>query len=431
MRKILLLLVILAIAFGASWFADHAGEFRLNWLGWQIEGSVAVLLVAVILASALIWLALHWLNSLLHLPSELRKERERLMGQKGLDHLTQAMIAASENDTKKAQKHLTKSRDYLPDSPLPRLLQLQQAGHQKDQTLAHQQFQQLQHYAPTKPLALRGLAEQARGAGKMNEALTHVEALLNEAPNLASTRKLAIDVLSYHQRWQESLKLIKQAFAQNQLSGDEYKRAKATLYMQQATQMQEEKNREGAMAVLKKAVATDPSLQPAVLEYAKQLKQIGKDSAALKTLRNGWKHAPHPEVAAAYRSFYEELAPEKRAKKMKDLAKENPQALESQIILAESAIECEDWEVAKNYLKIGLSKQQTVTLCRLMAELYKKGYGDETEERRWLDKAVTAISDANWRCNHCEAPAKEWMAHCSECHDFATINYLPVRAVAA
>ena len=88
-------------------------------------------------------------------------------------------------------------------------------------------------------------------------------------------------------------------------------------------------------------------------------------------------------------------------------------------------MQAEQWDSAKNYLKIGLSKQQTVALCRLMAKLYKKGYGDEVEERRWLDKAITASPDANWQCTHCGAKPKEWHAHCKECHNFASIQWLP------
>ncbi|GEM_PF-5046201 len=425
MRKIILLLSIIAIALGASWMADHAGQFSLNWLGWQIEGSVAFLLVALLLSASLIWLIMHWLNALFHIPSELRKERKRLMSGKGLDHITQAMIAASENDTKSSQKHLDKARHFLPDSPLPRLMQLQLAGRQKDSKLAHQQFTQLQHFAPTKALALRGLAEQARKQGDMDLALTYTDDLLKEAPNNVTSQKLAIDIFSYHRRWQEALKLVKQAYAQKHLNADEYKRANATIAMQQATTMLEEKNRQSAMEMLKKATSADPSLQPAAIQYAELLRQIGKPAQAAKILRNSWKHTPHPEVAKAHAELFKDMTPEKQAKKAKELAKQNSQALETQTLLAEAAMQAEEWDNAKNHLKIGMSKQETVTLCRLMAQLYKKGYSDETEERRWLDKAITATPDASWQCTHCGAQPEDWRAHCKECYDFANIYWRP------
>lgn len=274
MRKLFLFLIVIALAFGASWIADNAGDFKLNWLGYQIEGSVAFLLICFLAIAAVIWLILHWLNAILKLPSELSKERERLMNEKGLNHITQAMIASSENKTGEAKKHLSKARKFLPDSPLPRLLQLQLAGRNQDSTLAHQQFVQLQHFDATKPLALRGLAEQARMQGNMDEALVHTEALLAQAPDEASSQKLAIDMFSYHRRWQESLKMVKKSYARKHISADEYKRAKATIGMQQAMVMLDERNRQGAMDMLKKSFVADPSLQTSAIEYAILLKQL-------------------------------------------------------------------------------------------------------------------------------------------------------------
>ncbi len=430
MRKLFLFLIIISLALGAGWIANNAGEFKLNWLGYQIEGSVAFMLMCFLAVACVIWLLFYWLNSLLRLPSEFRKERERLMNEKGLDYITQAMIASSENNTDAAKKNLKKAHKFLPNSPLPRLLQLQLAGSNKDTNLAHQQFVQLQHFDSTKPLALRGLAEQARLQGNMDEALIHTETLLEQAPNAASTQKLAIDIFSYHRRWQEALKIVKKSYAQGHLNADEYKRAKATIGMQQATIMQEERNRQGAMDMLKKAFATDPSLQVAAIEYAKLLKQLGKTSQAAKILKTSWKHAPHPEVAATYLDLYADEESDKKAKKMIELAKQNGDAIESNILQAEAAMMLEKWDIAKNHLKIGLSKQTTVTLCRLMARLYKRGYSDEEEERRWLEKAVTATTDADWTCINCHIHPKTWRAHCKNCHDFATIYWQPERVLA-
>ena len=431
MRKLLILLLIVAVAFAAGWVADNAGEFSLDWLGWKVEGSVAFLLIALMVASALIWLVLHWLNALLKVPSEIRKERERLLASKGLEQLTQAMLASSENDEKTAQKHLKKARGYLPDSPLPRLMQLQIAGREKDTQLAGQQLVQLQHYSATKPLALRGLAEQARAAGKMDEALVHIDALLEVAPQQATTQKLAIDILSYHKRWAQALKIAKQAYAARYLTVDEYKRAKATIGMQQAASMLADKNRQGAMETLKKAFATDATLQPVAIEYSRLLKQVGKVSQAAKVLKSAWKHAPHAKIAETYQELYADLSPERQCKKIQELAKQNSDHLESQIILAECAMTLEKWDEAKNYLKLGINKQNTVTLCRLMAKLYKRGYKDESEERRWLDKAITAVEDAHWQCATCGDKPESWVAHCEQCHDFASINWRPDKPLSA
>ncbi len=431
MRRILFLCLFLVVAFAAGWAADNAGEFSLNWLGYYIEGSVSFLLIALVLGSALIWIILHWINTLLHLPSDLKRERERLQNEKGLELLTQAMIAASESDPKRAKLHLAKARKYLSNSPLPRLMQLQLAARDKDIDAVHQQFLQLQNYDSTKALALRGLAEQSINQGDMDEALKHTETLLKIAPNLPSTQLLAIDIFACHHRWQEAEKLIKRAYSQRHITADLHKRTAATLAAQQAVIMLEQKNRSGAMEAFKKAVSIDPSLQPAAIHYSELLHQIGKTSQAAKILRYSWKTSPHPAVAEQYQKLYQDLAPEKKVKKLQELAQQNKNSLESQILLAKAAMIGEKWDEAKNYLKIGLSKQNTVALCQMMAKLYNRGYNNETEERRWLEKAITATPDATWLCLNCKDMPLNWRAHCGICFDFASIYWQPERPLAA
>lgn len=431
MRKILLFILIFALAGGASWFANHAGSFEMHWLGWHIEGSVAFLLICFIAISVVLWLILHWLNAILSLPKELKKERNRLLNEKGLQAMTNALIASSENDGELAKKHLNKARNYLPDSPLPRLLQLQVAGRSQDAVGAHQQFVQLQSFDSTKHLALRGLAEQARVDGKMDEALTHTEALLEQAPEQASTQKLAIDIFSYHRRWQEALRLLKKAYAQRNITVDEYRRARATVAMQQASLMMKEQNRQGAMDMLKKATTTDPSLQPAAVAYAKLLKQVGKNSHAVKILKQSWKHSPHPQVAATYLELFADLDPAKKAKKLQELARQNSESIESHIVQSQAAMLLEEWDIAKNHLKVGLSKQTTIGLCKQMAALQDKGFKNEAEHRKWLEKAVTATPDASWHCLNCGSQPEDWEAHCRTCYDFASIHWMPEKALTA
>jgi HemY protein len=428
--KLFALFVVIALASGASWLANHAGEFELEWFGWQVSGSATFLAIALFFAAALIWLLMHWLNALLKLPADLRKERNHLMNAKGLEEVTKALIASSDGDGEAAKKYLKRANQFLPDSPLPQLMQLQLAGKTADSALAQKQFAKLQHFDSTKALGLRGLAEQARLSGKMDEALRHVEALLKEAPNQAATQRLAVDLLSYHRRWQEAEKTLKQSYAASNITKDQFQRAQATIALQQAQLMLEESNRQGAMEMLKKATSADISLQPATIKYAELLKQIGKSNQAIKLIRKAWKYAPHPDLATLHAECYSELSEEKQRRKMQDLAKQNPESVESDALLAKAAMDAENWDEAKNHLKVALSKQQRVGLCRMMAELYKKGFADEEAERKWLDKAVVAVDDPTWQCNSCHQQHDSWDAHCSNCHDFASIHWLPQRPLA-
>ena len=45
-RVVLFLVLVTLAAFGAAWLADRPGEVAITWLGWRIETSVMMLVIA-------------------------------------------------------------------------------------------------------------------------------------------------------------------------------------------------------------------------------------------------------------------------------------------------------------------------------------------------------------------------------------------------
>ncbi|MCQ2965818.1 MAG: hypothetical protein MJ250_03655 [Alphaproteobacteria bacterium] len=105
-------LVLLFWAFVASWFANHPGFIRIEWIGWQVETSVAVLLLVLILiyfvgyqliAKPIIFLGIKFSERLI-----LKKKAEKLADGKleifnrKLDILNQGMIAVNGKDLETA-----------------------------------------------------------------------------------------------------------------------------------------------------------------------------------------------------------------------------------------------------------------------------------------------------------------------------------------
>ena len=48
-RWILILLVLGVVAFAAGWLAEHPGSVTLEWMGYRVTESVAVLFVQVVI----------------------------------------------------------------------------------------------------------------------------------------------------------------------------------------------------------------------------------------------------------------------------------------------------------------------------------------------------------------------------------------------
>ena len=62
-------LVLAALAAGVAWLADRPGEIVIDWLGYRIETSLALALLALFAVLAVLWLALALLSRIVHIPA--------------------------------------------------------------------------------------------------------------------------------------------------------------------------------------------------------------------------------------------------------------------------------------------------------------------------------------------------------------------------
>jgi HemY protein len=142
-----------------------------------------------------------------------------------------------------------------------------------------------------------------------------------------------VDLLSYFRQWQEALQVINSASRQFVFDKDETNRLTAILKAEQGLAMIKDKNRLSAIEMLSKAVQRDPSLQAAAIALAEQMLSQGGGRAAARVIRRAWKYNPHPGLEAAYLEIYKDNTPEKRLKKVEELAQTNPQAIEARLLL--------------------------------------------------------------------------------------------------
>ncbi len=423
LRNFLFLIAMVAIAATAGWVAEHPGALMVEWFGYRIETSAAFLLLAIVGVTLILWLVIRAATALVTMPRNLAHKRTGLQQERGLQALTDAFVALGEQDTAAAKKYIKEAERYLPNPALPRLLSLQIARQQGDDRALREQFAELQHSPQTRPLALRGMVEEARREDRMAEALSQAEELLKLRPKHKPTILLLLDLYSYHRRWQEALLLISRSQKRLLLSGSEARHYAALIYLEQAQAMLNEQNRGSAVEMLRSALKKDPGLTAAVLLLAELYLQTNKIKSASAILRKAWHIQPHPDIATLYDKAHSSLAPEKRLQKMQELVRSNAQDWESLLAVGRSAMNARNFTLARQELKTAIGQRETVGLCKLMAELEQMDKKDAAQIRFWLDRATAAFPDTAWQCSDCGHQPIHWHAHCPECRHFDSVKW--------
>ncbi|MGZ5849229.1 MAG: heme biosynthesis HemY N-terminal domain-containing protein, partial [Methyloceanibacter sp.] len=140
-RILLFILGVMATALGLAWLANRPGTVTIDWLGYQVETSALVgvlAIAALVLVLLLVWALLRFL---LTRPAALvahMKERRR---RQGLDALSRGLIAIGVGDRGLATRYATVAGRYLPNEPLTALLRAQAAQLKGDREAARRVFE--------------------------------------------------------------------------------------------------------------------------------------------------------------------------------------------------------------------------------------------------------------------------------------------------
>ena len=149
--------------------------------------------------------------------------------------------------------------------------------------------------------------------------------------------------------------------------------------------------REDATHALKLA----PDLAPAATIAAKAYIREDNVRKALSVLEQSFKHAPHPEVAAAYviaggGSAQEKL---KRAERLENL---QPRSYETLYAVAAAALDARNFPLARAKAEAAAKIEERESIYLLMADIEEAETGDQGRVRHWLAQALRAPRDPEW-----------------------------------
>ena len=94
-RLIILLVLVSPVVIATLWFSDNPGAVRIEWLGWQVDTNISVLLLSLLLLFSAL-LSLYRLSSVLaELPARFGHSRKARVQEKGMAALLAALDAVA------------------------------------------------------------------------------------------------------------------------------------------------------------------------------------------------------------------------------------------------------------------------------------------------------------------------------------------------
>ena len=395
-RLVIFLLGIAVTAAGLHWLANRPGSLVVDWQGYQVETSVfqaIVLLALAIGVGVFVWNVLRQLwTSPATVGSILTRRRER----RGLDAISEGMIAISSGDRQLATRAALQARKSLPNEPLTHLLRAQTAQLQGDTATSRRIFEAMLASPDTEQLGLRGLFLEAQREGELEPARQFAERALKSNPALAWPVDALFDLQCRAEDWNGALETLATGRRHNHVDRKLADRRRAVLLAAKAQNLEHDST-EDALAFAQEAHKLAPDLVPAAAVAGRILAGKGQTPAAAKILQRTWKLSPHPDLALAYAHARVGDSPSDRIERVRQLAKLDPNADEGALALATTAIDARDWATARDALKPLLdSARLTQRSATLMARIESGEHGDTGRVREWLARAVNAPRDPAW-----------------------------------
>lgn len=395
MRIILRFMVLAAIAAVFAWFADRPGVISVDWMGYRIEASLGVALLALALLLAVVWLLWSLIRRILGAPGSLTGYFRGRRARRGHQALSRGLVAVAAGDAGAARRHAQLASRLLNDDPLSRLLEAQSAQLEGDHRRVRSMFEAMADEPETQLVALRGLYAEARQAGDETEARKIAERAygLNQGLGWASTAVLSARALE--RDWPAVLSALDSRSRTGLLDQDGYRRKRAAVHAAQAVTA-EDADQGAALDLANKALKLEPGLVPAAVVGARVLIAQGSLRKATKVLEKAWATNPHPDLAEVDAHARSGDAPLDRLKRIQDLLKVSPGGEEGAVALARAAIDARDWSLARQALQPFAAERPRTRVCTLMAEIEEGDLGDRGRAREWLARAVRAPRDPLW-----------------------------------
>jgi HemY protein len=419
-RTLIWFAVAAVVMFAAVWLAEQPGSITAEWHGWRLDttvGLMAVALVILILLSVALWLLYRWIAGA---PGALFDTWGESKRRRGYQALTQGLAAVAAGDGAEAQKNARKAEALLAEPPLTLLLSAQAAQLTGDREGARRAFNAMLEDEQMAFLGLRGLIAQALRDGDQAQALAYAERAFKLRPQTPWVVHSLFDMQAQIGHWREAQETLDAGMRRKVVTADKGRTLKALLLVERSRVAEGDAD---AIGFAREAFGLAPERIAVTSRLAELQIKAGDGRRAMRTLERGWALAPHPDLAALYLKASGESDPLKRVGIVRKLVAQKPDDLESNLALAQAALDAGLWGEARRYLDAAGGTNPSARVCRLMAEVEERAQSDQAKVHEWLARAATAPADRAWRCTACGGQHEAWRSVCESCGAFGTLHW--------
>lgn len=422
-RAVWFLLFFALVAWGAAVIADQPGDVRLDWLGYRIESSTAVLVTSVILISIILAILYRMWLAVRRAPRRVILARRDWRRRRGYKALTQGMVAVAAGDATEARRQARRAEALLAEPPLTMLLSAQAAQLSGDDEAAGRFFEAMSEQKETKYLGLHGRLNQAVQAGDSDSALELAEQARSLKPKTDTVSTTLLDLQIQRSNWSEAEETVRKAVREKHIEADAGRRMRAILLYLQSVEADVEGRRDDALQFVRRANGFAPSFTPAAARLGELLTGSGKRRRAISSIEESWVSNPHPRLIEVLDELGTGTSAEERLRAIEKLARYNPDHLESHIAVGRAALAAGRWPEAREHLEAAAADNPPARVCRHMAELAEAENGDMEASRGWLKRATDADPDSAWMCTNCGQVEADWQPVCGRCEKFDTLHW--------
>ena len=384
LKAIRFLVFIIILSFLASMLADSPGEVSLEWLGYKVDTSVAILIfVTVLFGIILTFFYNTWIN-LKKAPNRLFKIRRDRRRERGYKALTQGMVAVAAGDAQEARRLAKKAEDLLAEPPLTMLLSAQAAQLSGDDEAAGKFFKRMSERKDTKYLGIHGMLNQAIQTGDKGVALELAEKAHDLKPKTDNVSRTLFELQVQSGSWSDADGTTRKAIKNKNIDDTIGRRRRAVIAFQLSMEASMGGKMSEALNLAKRANNLVDGFIPATMQMARLLQAAGKRRKAASVIEEMWVTKPHPQLAEVMEELSSGTGVQEKMRTIEQLASYNKDHIESHLAIAKAALKAQMWLEAREHLNATLLTQKTnpsARICRYMAEL-EEGEKHDIESSR-------------------------------------------------
>ena len=424
-RALVALMVVVAAAVAATWFARDPGQVAVDWRGWRLETSTGAAVVALLVLAALLAVLVRLWSWLRRGPRRMGTTRDLERRRQGYRALSRGIVAVAAGDAEESGRWARRAEQLLEEPPLTLLLSAQAAQLNGDDRAAERYFEAMLANAELEFLGLRGLLTLALRRGDSDTALGHARRAYRLRPGTEWIQSTLFELQVGARQWKQAEALLSDMGRRAAVPEQTTRRRRAILLLDHAAAAEHDGDSAAAARHAVRAHSAAPDFVPAAVTAARLFGSMGRSRRGARVIEETWRFAPHPDLASALGALWPEDGAQKRRELLQRLDALSAGNPEVRIALARAALDAGDWEAARAHLAAVTGDAPEVRICRLWAELEDAEHGPGLAAREWLLRAAHGRPDAAWVCASCGRAGARWSPRCPHCGAFDTLAWGP------